>query len=109
MQFAMKSLIPREELLKVLSDGQWHPLSDFLAIARKYVTPERACRHYISNSGYAATRERYKKEPLDLQVTRGRYAFLTNTLRQLTYKSLIERRGKGFTQEYHILQGQDNA
>jgi hypothetical protein len=91
------SIVPRDALLDIIGDGRWHKLTEFFPLARKYVTPERACRE--------VWRSRGGKKPdmaLDQQISRGRRRFIEEMLRKMSYSKhfRVERRGQGMAKQY---------
>lgn len=70
---------------KLLSDGQWHPITEFYAIGRELITPELACRAY---------RELFpefdgESVPMDQVVSRG-------------YRRVVQRKLQGMCRRKHV-------
>jgi hypothetical protein len=77
------------ELLKILSDGDWHNTPYLVLAAGKYIPPERASRQKIH--GHLPG------------VERGRYAIIYNTLASLAGTGRLEkRRGDGHTNDWRL-------
>ena len=77
------------ELLKILSDGDWHNTSYLVLAAGKYIPPERASRRKIN--GHLPS------------VEQGRYAIIHHTLASLVGTGRMGKRpGDGHTSEWRL-------
>jgi len=77
------------ELLKILSDGDWHNTSYLVLAAGKYIPPERASRRKING-----------RLP---GVEQGRHAIIHHTLTSLADTGRIEKRqGDGHTNDWRL-------
>jgi hypothetical protein len=93
------ALIPRNDIIVMLQDDEWHPLSDFLKLGRQHVTPERACRVYRQMFSEGQIPD---DMPLDQQIAKGRRRYVENMLHHLKRINLVEMRGRGFDKEYRL-------
>lgn len=94
----MSALIPRNAILKILEDDQWHPLREFLWLGREHVSPELACREYIRMFN---TRNRELPEiDLDRQISKGRRRAVEHRLVGLKGQGCLISRNRGLKKEY---------
>lgn len=78
----------------ILADGEWHELREFIALARKYVTPEYASRRLQRERRCDGLTE------IDQIVARGRQYCVEERLRQMARRKALIIEGVDFQKRY---------
>jgi len=86
------------DMLKVLSDGEWHTLGELLPCGDT-LSPEASSQKYFGSLA-AYQREAGKKLPLEAQVEKGRKSVVLRRLNQWVTAGNVEREGTGFQRRY---------
>lgn len=91
-----RNIIPREEIMKILDDGKWHGLNEFIPLSRQYVTPEYASRKFMSG----LRKGRPHNLEMEQAIARGMEYCVEDRLRRLVRYGLLTIEGQGFTKRY---------
>jgi hypothetical protein len=92
-------MIDREDIMNVLSDGEWHPLYEMLPLAKKAVPPEKAVRAYVRKQN-KNDRENASNRDIDYRISIGRRCALEDKLWSLVRHGYVEKQGRGFDKRY---------
>lgn len=98
----------RDQVEEILQDGNWHPLSQFLILA-KDVQPEVAARIYLYSNNKRSRDSIVRNKTLEEQVTRGKRRIVENHLKHLRKLNVVEIRGTGFNKEYRRVSSNGNG